>query len=988
MPGSVSGASAAPSIESEPVDLAATPHSLARAVYARRSEYVRPHRTRVKIGTWNVAACPGTDKDLARWFVEGEGLDRDLGTLNLNEHPGVDNADQYSKNDDSEPRVIGGNRVGLYVLGLQEVVDLNLTKEYMTRAVYTDNSATQKWQAALEAAMPAGYKMVMSEQMFGLLLLVYASPEIAPTISNVSTKQTGTGIGGWFANKGAVSTRLVLGETTRMVFVNCHLASGASNNNLDRRCADAKHVVSKTRFDPVVHAGVESDESEEIGEEDFAFWFGDLNYRLDGLPGDDIRRLLMLHTRGEYGGSDDRPVTLPDGEGVIVMRSSESDDDTTAQSSVHSRDESLDTDSSLPDPDDFPEDPSQDPLSLQATLDSLLPHDQLRRIVKERKAFHDGWREGPITFLPTYKYDIGTIGLFDSSEKQRAPSWCDRILFRTRRDKQEYEKKVLDQAIALKKDDEMKSRGIEEDEDVLFTYDPDEDGEDQVDQPPAKDSSDYEYDEYDENEDPSAEEVITKEGFKDRIKLDIYTSHQGITSSDHKPIISLFTLDYDAVVPELKSIVHAEVAKQLDRAENEGRPGITVIAEGGQGYDESAIDFGEIQFLERKSCSLTIANTGGVSATFTFVEKPKRPEEDGQTEPPDNSWLTTEFSSPDISEETQPALGKTVTLEPGETVLAHISAHINTVPLLRSLNDASANIEDVLVLRVDEGRDHFIPIHGTWLPSCFGRSVDELIRIPDGGIRAFMKEQKLKGSISYDKEQKFSAPQELFKITTAMEDLAERCVADEAMLDDVTLPKAAGWPLENSTGTTPKDTLNALNQTLITALDTGKPLLPALPADIPSPHKLEALCSILTLFLASLTDGIIPYHLWLKLTSTLPHLPARPAEAKLAILDTLTQAPMHNIAFVFLTTALARIAAELTPAVASETPVPQRRLSFRRGAAPNKEEEAKKKRRLKERKFAEALAGLVCRSGDGGKDKATRERERMILEVCIWPDEG
>ncbi|KAJ3939429.1 hypothetical protein N0V92_013969, partial [Colletotrichum tropicale] len=54
-----------PSTTSDPVDLTSTPQSLARAVFARRAEYVRPHRIRVKIGTWNVAACPGTDKDLA-----------------------------------------------------------------------------------------------------------------------------------------------------------------------------------------------------------------------------------------------------------------------------------------------------------------------------------------------------------------------------------------------------------------------------------------------------------------------------------------------------------------------------------------------------------------------------------------------------------------------------------------------------------------------------------------------------------------------------------------------------------------------------------------------------------------------------------------------------------------------------------------------------------------------------------------------------------
>jgi phosphatidylinositol-bisphosphatase len=58
-----------------------TPHSLSHAVQARRAEYTRPHTVKVKIGTWNVAACPGTDKDIAGWFVDGKGVDKELSGL-------------------------------------------------------------------------------------------------------------------------------------------------------------------------------------------------------------------------------------------------------------------------------------------------------------------------------------------------------------------------------------------------------------------------------------------------------------------------------------------------------------------------------------------------------------------------------------------------------------------------------------------------------------------------------------------------------------------------------------------------------------------------------------------------------------------------------------------------------------------------------------------------------------------------------------------
>ncbi|KAM0558339.1 hypothetical protein ACHAPJ_005033 [Fusarium lateritium] len=952
-----------------------TPQSLAKAVHARRSEFVRPHSLKVKIGTWNVAACPGTDKDLATWFTCGEGLDQQLTSLNLSKNSAVEK-DTNKKNGTSEPlHLTAGDDIGLYVLGLQEIVDLNTTKDYMNRAVYTDTSAIDKWKAALEAALPKGYELVTAEQMTGLLLLVYASPEIAPTISNVSTKQVGTGLLGYFGNKGAVTTRLLLGETTRMVFINSHLASGAGSSYLDRRCWDVNQVLSRTQFDPVVHSGVEEEEGEKIGDEDLAFWFGDLNFRLDGLPGNDIRQLLTLHARGEYGASEDSKPAL-DERGVIVMKGSDSDDESSTRASLHSREESFDTASDLPDPDDFPEDPSQDPTSLQATIDSLLPHDQLRRVIKQRKAFHDGWQEGAITFLPTYKYDVGTVGLFDSSEKQRAPSWCDRILFRTRKDKQDYETKIKEEADAKKKDEEMKSRGIEEDEDVLFSYDPDADGED-----PMSSTDTLGYDEYEDNEEPEAEELITKEGFHDRINLEIYASHQRITSSDHKPITSIFTLDYDAVVPDLKAKIHAEVARELDRAENEGRPGITVVVEGGESNEENIVDFGEVFPLEKQTRHMTVANTGSVAATFSFVTKPTT--EDGDDAIPE--WLKTTFVSAD--EESEESLGATVTLDPGETASILLELQVSAISHIRALNEARAKVEDVLVLRIEDGRDHFIPVRGTWQPSCLGRSIAELIRIPDGGIRKFLQKKGIKGAITYDSDVQCSAPKELFKLTEVVQTLVERSLAEATMLEEEVLPRDPGWPLEASSWRVGESDMQEAKVKLVSALDSDTFLLDALPLEWPASFKLEVVCSILLLFLESLTDGLIPTHLWAKLSTVLPNVSSLPPSAwsdtKTHILDILSSAPNHNIAFVFLTATLSRAASELTPVTTEPKGGLSRRLSFRRG---NAEDEDTKKRKMREHRYAEIVGPMVCRVDE--KEKGARDRARTVVEMFIRRDEG
>jgi len=555
--------------------------SLSQTVYQRRNEFTRSYTTKVKVGTWNVASLKGTDKDVGGWFVGGRGLSESLNGLAIAGSNDSQNAARHrsstatsvessasqekrrSKKKETLPKndtayVPGGDEIGLYVLGLQEVVDVSSATEALRP--FTDPHPAKKWKHAVEEALPDGYRLVAEQQLIGLLLVVYASPTLSPQISSVSTTSVGTGVMGYMGNKGAVTARIVLGETTRMVFINCHLGAGVEKGSLDRRNWDASQVVSRTKFEPVYNgAGVMEEFGEGIGDEDFAFWFGDLNYRLDSLPGEDVRRLLMLHTRNEYGKeqksrkeidselpSPRSPTAIRDGH-FVDIDSEEEDSNTTAATTVSA---AISSSTSLPASGHF--EPATDPASLQATLSSLLPHDQLHAQMRTGTAFHDGWREGPIDFLPTYKYDVGSVGMFDSSEKRRGPSWCDRILYRTRKDKLEYDRRVREEQDAKRAEDQMKARGVDkevEEETVLFDYDPETDADN----------------DYKEEEDRSCspDVVETKAGFDDILHLEYYTSHQRVLSSDHKPLDAVFNLTYSAVDPQLKAKIHQEVSSIL-----------------------------------------------------------------------------------------------------------------------------------------------------------------------------------------------------------------------------------------------------------------------------------------------------------------------------------------------------------------------------------------------------------------------------------------
>lgn len=999
-----------PPSESESPVLVSSQLTLSQAVHKRRAEYTRPHNIRVKVGTWNVAALSGTEKDIGSWFVDGKGVSEHLSgsaseetAVKKNEQPGeVESVESQERRRSKKKSTIpandpgaipGGEEISIYALGLQEIVDISSATEALRP--FNDPNPARRWKQAVAEALPKNYHRVCEQQLIGLFLVIYASEAILPTLSSVSTTSVGTGLMGYMGNKGAVTARIMLGETTRMVFVNCHLTAGMEKGSLERRNWDAQQILSRTKFEPIDQGlGIAEEFCEGIGDEDFAFWFGDLNYRLESIPGEDVRRLLMLHTRDEYKQSQpslsgmkiEEELKKPPSSTIArnAQLANTPQDDT---SSTHTAVESLpdrSTTSSITMLDNDNVDPNCDPASLQTTLSSLLPHDQLHTQMQTRKAFHDGWREGTIDFLPTYKYDVGSVGMFDSSEKRRGPSWCDRILFRTRRDKLNYEQKIRDEEEAKRKDNEMKLRGVVEaasDEAVLFDYDPETDGaENENLQPDA---------------DPDV--VITKNGFEDKLSLDYYTSHQRVLSSDHKPLDAVFTLDYDAVDPDLKAQVHQEVARELDKAENEGRPVVTIVVDPHHPHDSpsvstsssESVDFGHVKYDHLKTRSITIANTGRVPATIGFVNRSIDSGQPGGVAP---SWLSIRFDRPsDITNQSTGA-SQEHTLQPGDAANVELTLHIVDLDLVRRLSSGEENLEDVLVLRIQNGRDYFIPLRGTWLQSAFGRSIEKLIRIPEGGVRR-LQQQKPDSS---DDGVKWSAPRELFRLTETIEKLVERAVGEWEMRGEEgekPWEMEAGWPFTGCVSEV--EERKTLKESLREALDCDTPFQGIWPPEASSLQRLEAVAEILVEFLKSLEDGIVTAPLWAELEKGMlerenfkKHLSDE--EERTWILDILSAAPPHSVSFTFVTFTLSHIANEIAPLRKTET----RRESSDSAEASEGNRGRMPAWELRQRvngayavMFAEAMVRLPL----GLKEKARKVsegRRKRVVEVFLTSNMG
>ncbi|KAG7833633.1 hypothetical protein KL942_003277 [Ogataea angusta] len=167
----------------------------------------------------------------------------------------------------------------IIAVGLEEVVELSPGK-----MLNIDASTKIFWEKKIKETLNwfkegVGYTLLKSEQLGGILSLVFVQEKNFEYISNVETSFKKTGFRGISANKGGIAIAFDYSSSIRLCFIASHLAAG--HHNVDERHQNYKAIANGLRFR----------HNKSIRDFDCVFWVGDFNFRID-LPNEQVRTHL------------------------------------------------------------------------------------------------------------------------------------------------------------------------------------------------------------------------------------------------------------------------------------------------------------------------------------------------------------------------------------------------------------------------------------------------------------------------------------------------------------------------------------------------------------------------------------------------------------------------------------------------------------------------------------------------------------------------
>ncbi|KAI3455119.1 hypothetical protein Pfo_011782 [Paulownia fortunei] len=240
-----------------------------QAYFSSQEYFIAQETFKLFVGSWNAGGIPPPDN------------------LNLEELLNTQNS-----------------RADIYVFGFQEIVPLKAGNVLVPE----NNNISMKWNSLIKAALnkrtviedrlqkaevgetqriyplkthsslnssAPDFECIISKQMVGIYITVWVRKDLHGYISHPSVSCVGCGILGRLGNKGSVSIRFCLHETS-FCFVCSHLASGGKEGDERHRNTDAAHILARTLFPakPLPHL------PRKILDHDRVIWLGDLNYRI------------------------------------------------------------------------------------------------------------------------------------------------------------------------------------------------------------------------------------------------------------------------------------------------------------------------------------------------------------------------------------------------------------------------------------------------------------------------------------------------------------------------------------------------------------------------------------------------------------------------------------------------------------------------------------------------------------------------------------
>lgn len=192
------------------------------------------------------------------------------------------------------------------------------------------------------------YELVCKERCYMMYTAVYVWRGCLDRVRGCSQGHVKSGLlAGRVGNKGAVGISLKLGST-RLLFVNAHLA--AHEGKVAERIANVEKIKKELKVDTFLPKDDPRNDDDDLTTcFDYAFWFGDLNFRVD--------------------------ITRQHADWLIKKQQ----------------------------------------------YDHALAFDQLKKIMREQPHIFNGFKEAPIRFPPTFKYDVlKTIKIKKNEERNAA----------------------------------------------------------------------------------------------------------------------------------------------------------------------------------------------------------------------------------------------------------------------------------------------------------------------------------------------------------------------------------------------------------------------------------------------------------------------------------------------------------------------------------------------------------------------------------------